>query len=176
VNASFNRIRGWQSGDGPFVPPPSGTLATEWARQPADSPYRVTASLTSTQVRNLNVNVAWTSNAGSPYTITTGSDDNLDGVLNDRPDGVPLRSLRTPGQATANLRVSYVLINTGANGGAPPPPGVRRYRVSLNLNASNVANRANLGGYSGNMLSDNFMRPTLVVNPRRVDLGLNIAF
>ncbi|MEO8482685.1 MAG: carboxypeptidase regulatory-like domain-containing protein [Acidobacteriota bacterium] len=174
LNASFNRIHARQSGDGPFVPPPSGTLATEWGPQPADSPYRVSASITSTQLRNLNVNVSWTSNAGSLYTETTGLDDNQDGVLNDRPDGVGLRTLRTPDQATANLRVSYTITTTSK---APPgTPGIRRYRVSLNLNASNVTNRANLGGYSGNLRSSNYGLPTLVVNPRRVDFGLNIGF
>lgn len=174
VNASFSRIRARQSGDGPFVPPPTGTLATEWGPQPVDSPYRVTASITSTQLRNLNVNLAWTSNAGSLYTETTGLDDNQDGVLNDRPDGIGLRTLRTPGQQAANLRVSYTLVTTSS---APPgTPGVRRYRVSLNLNANNLTNRANFGGYSGNLQSSNFGQPTLVVNPRRVDMGVNIAF
>lgn len=174
LNASFNRIRAYQSGDGPFVPSPTGTLATEWALQPADSPYRVTASLTSTQLRNLNVNLAWTTNAGSLYTETTGFDDNQDGVLNDRPDGVGLRTLRTPGQAGANLRIAYTIVTTG---GTPQnAPGVRRYRVSLNLNASNLTNHRNFGGYSGNLLSSNFGIPTFVVNPRRVDFGLNIAF
>ncbi len=173
MNASFNRIRAYQSGDGPFVPPPTGTIDTEWARQPADSPYRVTVSLTSTQMRNLNVNLAWTSNAGSLYTETTGFDDNQDGVLNDRPMGVGLRTLRTPGQATANLRVAYTIATTG---GAPGAPGARRYRVSLNLNASNLTNHRNFGGFSGNLRSADFGQPTLVVNPRRVDFGLNIAF
>jgi hypothetical protein len=45
----------------------------------------------------------------------------------------------------------------------------------LNLNASNLTNHTNLGGYSGNERV-NFMQPTLVVNPRRVDMGLNIGF
>jgi hypothetical protein len=177
LNASFNTIHAYQSGDGPFVPSPTGTLATEWSPQPADQPYRVSASITSTQLRNLNVNVSFTSNSGSLYTETTGFDDNLDGIINDRPDGVGLRTLRTPNQATANLRVAYTIATRGgASGpGGAPAPGARRYRVSLTFNASNLTNRANFGGYSGNR-NANFGQPTLVVNPRRADFGMTINF
>jgi hypothetical protein len=173
VAASYAYIHGRQNSDGPFAVPPTGDLDAEWGPLGADAPYRLTATLNSTQLRNLNVNLSWTINSGSPYTWTTGLDDNQDGIINDRPAGVALRSLRTSGQSAANLRLSYTLSTRG--GGAAPVPGMRRYRVSLNLNASNVTNHPNLGGYSGNARV-NFMQPTLVVNPRRVDMGLNIAF
>jgi hypothetical protein len=176
LNASvtYGKVRAWQTGDGPFTPSPTGSLETEWNLQPADAPYRVTAALTSTQLRNLNVNLSWTGNSGSPYSITTGVDDNQDGVLNDRPFGVPLRSLRTASQSTLNLRAAYTL-TTGTAG--PTVPGQpRRYRVGLSLNATNLTNRANYGGYSGNMASDDFMAPTMVVNPRRVEFSLNVGF
>jgi hypothetical protein len=54
-------------------------------------------------------------------------------------------------------------------------PGARRYRVSLTFNASNLTNRANFGGYSGN-LNSHFGQPTLVINPRRADFGMTINF
>ncbi|HVW06069.1 MAG TPA: carboxypeptidase-like regulatory domain-containing protein [Vicinamibacterales bacterium] len=177
LNTSFSTIHAYQSGDGPFVPSPTGTLATEWGPQPADQPYRVSASITSTQLRNLNVNLSFTSNSGSLYTETTGFDDNMDGVLNDRPDGIGLRTLRTPNQATANLRVAYTIVTRGGAGlpGGAAVPGARRYRVSLTFNASNLTNRANFGGYSGN-LNSHFGQPTLVINPRRADFGMTINF
>lgn len=40
----------------------------------------------------------------------------------------------------------------------------------------NLTNRANFGGFSGMMTSPFYRRATLVQNPRKVDLGLNIAF
>jgi len=176
--ATWGSVRAWQSGDGPFNVPPSGDLATEWAPNGSDQPYRFSGSITSTQLRNLTANLSWTANAGSLYTTTTGVDDNQDGLLNDRPDGVRLRSLRTPRQQTLNLRVQYTIMTAGA-APAPVPGGgssVRRYRVGLSFNASNLTNRANYGGYSGKMTSPDFQQPTLVVNPRRVDVGLNVAF
>ena len=120
-------------------------------------------------MRNLNVNVAWNANAGSRYTLTTGVDDNRDGILNDRPAGTALRSLQMPRQATLNLRVGYTVMTT-------PSGSARRYRIGLSLNVTNLTNRANYGGYSGNMTSSNFMAPTLVVNPRRADVGMTLGF
>ena len=45
-------------------------------------------SATSTQLRNLNANVSWTGVSGTPYTMTTGLDDNQDGLIDDWPAGV----------------------------------------------------------------------------------------
>jgi hypothetical protein len=173
ATATYGKIRAWQTGDGPFTPSPTGSQETEWNVQPQDVPYRLTAAITSTQLRNLNVNLSWTANSGTPYTITTGVDDNGDGVLNDRPFGTPLRSLRTADQSTLNLRVGYMATTGGAG---PSVPGQHRYRVGVSLNAMNLTNRANYGGYSGNMTSLDFMTPTLVVNPRRVEMSLNLGF
>ncbi|MEO8480634.1 MAG: carboxypeptidase regulatory-like domain-containing protein [Acidobacteriota bacterium] len=177
LTATYGLVHGRQNSDGPFFVPPTGDLGAEWGPQPADSPYRVALSLTSTQLRNLNVNVSWTANAGSPYTLTTGVDDNMDGIINDRPKGVALRSLRTSGQASANLRLAYTLVSGGGTPvGASPDPGARRYRLGLTLNATNITNHMNFGGYSGNMQSPYFQHPTFVMNPRRVDFGLTVGF
>jgi hypothetical protein len=173
VSANFARIRALQTGDGPFTPSPTGTLDTEWATGPMDQRYRATASLISTQVRNLNVNLSWNGVAGSAYTITTGVDNNLDGVLNDRPAGVGLRTLYMSNQSTLSLRAAYTLTRTapGMVNGQP-----RRLRVGLSINAANLTNRKNYIGFSGNMHSPDFSIPTAVANPRRVDVGLNIGF
>jgi hypothetical protein len=106
--------------------------------------------------------------------MTTGLDDNQDGVLNDRPFGVGLRSLRMPSQSTLNLRMAYTLTRTGSGTGPGGQP--RRYRVGLTFNAANLTNRNNYGGYSGNLRSPDFMNATMVANPRRVDVGLNLGF
>jgi hypothetical protein len=174
--ATYGKIRAWQSGDGPFTPSPTGTLDTEWAPSPNDVPYRTTISLTSTQVRSLTVNASWNATAGGRYTLTTGLDDNQDGVLNDRPAGVPLRSLQMPPQSTVNLRVAY-MFTTGSGPAGPPLPGApRRYRVGVSLSATNLTNHANYGGYSGNLRSADFQTATLVLNPRRVDVGMTLGF
>jgi len=39
-----------------------------------------------------------------------------------------------------------------------------------------LTNHANLTGFSGIVTSPFFMQPTAVQNPRRVDVGMNVAF
>jgi hypothetical protein len=175
LSATAGRTHGRNNSEAPFVPPASGTLDTEWGPMPIDMPYRVAASLTSTQLRNLNVNLSWNANAGNSYTVTTGLDDNVDGILNDRPFGVGRRSLRQPRQSTLNLRAAYTITRAAAG---PTVPGVqpRRYRVGLSASIVNLTNRRNYGGHSGNMQSPNFMVPTMVTNPRRVDFSVNVGF
>jgi hypothetical protein len=41
---------------------------------------------------------------------------------------------------------------------------------------NNVTNHANLSGFSGVMTSPFFMTANNVQNPRRVDMGFNLAF
>jgi hypothetical protein len=128
-------------------------------------------------VRNLNVNLSLAANSGTPYTITTGNDDNGDSLFyNDRPATIGRNSVRTPSHWTLSATASYSIWI-----GAPRPdedgdlePG--RYRLSFNVNATNLTNRANYSGFSGVMTSPFFRTATSVANPRRVDLGMTFGF
>ena len=176
---AYAKIRARNNSDGAFAVPPSGTPATEWGPGPADRPYRINLSVVSTQVRNLNVNLGWSATSGNPYTLTTGIDDNQDGFTNDRPLGVGLRSLRGAPQSTINLRASYTILTAGTAGGAAAAGGSgqsRTYRLNLNLNANNLTNRVNYGGYSGVMTSSFFMQPVFMLNPRTIYMGLGLNF
>ena len=53
---------------------------------------------------------------------------------------------------------------------------VARYRIGVYVNVINLTDHANYGGYSGVQTSPFFQRPTQVVNPRKVDVGMNISF
>jgi hypothetical protein len=55
---------------------------------------------------------------------------------------------------------------------APPA----RFRVNFFLNAQNLLNHDNYGGYSGTLTSPFFGVPTLVLNPRKVDAGIGFLF
>jgi hypothetical protein len=173
VNASIATMHYRNNSDGPFDVPASGTRETEWGPGPAQRSYQANIAIVSAQLTNLNVNLSWNGIGTAPYDWTTGRDDNGDGLLNDRPDGVERNTLRMPGQSTLNLRAAYTLVTGQPAGGASGP---RRHRIGLTFSASNLTNHANYGGYSGVMTSPFFMQPTFVVNPRRVDLGVTVGF
>ena len=107
-------------------------------------------------------------NAGQPYTETTGFDDNEDGIINDRPPGVGLRSLRGDGQFNMNMRVSYAFV---LGGGRRRPASSRATGLNLFTNVTNLTNYRNYGGYSGVMTSPFYRQPTFAQNPRRSTSG-----
>jgi hypothetical protein len=173
INAGYSWIRARNNGAGPFEVSPSGDPENDWGPGPADSPYRVQILMTSTQVRNLTANLTYSANAGGPYNWTTGLDDNLDGLLNDRPAGVGLRSLRGDGQQTLNARLQYAFALSNPQ---DLPVGQVRYRMNVFANINNVTNHQNLGGYSGVATSPYFRQPTFAMNPRNVNIGVGFNF
>ena len=173
ANGGYSYIHARRNAIGPFDVPASGTLDTEWGRGPADNPYRINVGVTSTQLRDLSVVTSINASAGYPYTELTGRDDNQDGLLNDRPDGVGIWMLRTTPVRTLSARATYNL-PVGRAGAAAPGPS--RYRASLFVSVNNLTNHANYGGFSGVRTSPFFGKPTQVQNPRKVDIGLNLSF
>lgn len=170
---SYQWIRARRNSGFAFEVPPSGSLDTEWGPGPGDLPYWLSVNINSTQLRNLNASVSWQANDGYPYMLTTGRDDNGDGIINDRPAGVGLWALRGTAQSTVSARFAYTL-TPGAPAGTPQ--GSIRYRVVMFMNVNNLTNRANYSGFSGVMTSPFFTQARSVNNPRRVDFGMNVNF
>ena len=189
-NTAFGRME--NDTDGAFTPPATGALADNWGPASNDIHRRFVASLNSTQLRNLSASLNFNAVSAPPYTILTGHDDNGDLIFNDRPAGVGRNSARASGFWTLNSYITYSLqfgkavtlppgigITSGAGGlavtqGAAQAAG--RYRMFVFVNAQNMTNHQNLGGYSGVMTSPFFGRATLAQNPRKIDLGLGLSF
>ncbi len=159
--------------DGAFVVPPSGTLDTEWAPALNDRPHRFGVSLNSQALQNLNATLRVEGSTGVPYNITTGLDGNGDLIFNDRPAGVTRNSVRAASPISATLNLAYA-IDLGARTAGDDAQS--RYRLGFTLQIANLTNRYNYGGYSGVMTSAYFLQPTLVQNPRKVDIGVTFAF
>lgn len=196
VNGTYTLGRSRNDADNRFWVPPSGDLNQEWGPSGGDVRHRVFLGISSQQIRNLNANLNMNISSGSPYNITSGLDTNLDGVFSERPDGVSRNSARAAGQFSANASVVYTFVmghstiggvqGVGIQGGAGGGPNVvtvvnsapPRYRLQLIAQIQNITNHANYAGYSGLDIAGNvgFMQPTVVLNPRKVDLGIGISF
>jgi hypothetical protein len=142
--------------------------------------------------------------SAAPYTITTGRDDNGDGVLNDRPEGVTRNSARGDARWDMSLRLTKSITFGGARAGTPqgrpvgdqvrPGPGAaggrqgggsagalgtatpQRFTVEFYAQAFNLLNHTNFVNYSGNLLSPFYGLPTSAAQARRMEVGLQFRF
>jgi hypothetical protein len=114
----------------------------------------------------LTTNISYQS--GNPYTVTTGTDDNRDGVLNDRPPGVPRNSERGPHRHNVSFNISKAFpLGDGSAGGA---------NVNVYANMNNAFNRTNLGTPIGNLSSSRFGQFVNAFNPREITVGMRFSF
>ncbi len=195
VNYTF--IKAESNGTGPFSLPASGNdLSSEWG--PIMPRHRFSGAFNMAPVQNLSISLNARQQSGSPYNITTGRDNNGDGVFNDRPAGVPRNSAWTAAQWDIGGRINYAIgfgTRPPASGGGPqgvmivigggasgPQGGFsggaadKRYQLNFYIAASNITNHNNYIGYSGVMTSQFFGQPTNVANPRKVEVGMRFGF
>ncbi len=108
-----------------------------------------------------------TNAASAPnYNIVTGIDTNQDGTFNEREPGVPRNSGEGEPLWTVTARGSKV-INLG------------KARAEIIVEAFNLFNRVNVGGFIGNQQSPQFGEPTVVFTgfePRQIQVGFRIDF
>ena len=154
----------------------------------------------------MNVNVGFNSSSGGYYNVTTGLDNNGDLMFNDRPAGVSRNSAQVP-VWNVGLRMWLSYSFTFGKSATSAPPGIMitsdrggaltvaqaptsaagRYRISISVNANNITNRNNYGGYIGNLSNlagfgqTDVVRRAAADQPRDVvrvltaDLGRDIA-
>jgi hypothetical protein len=178
--------------DGDFQLSPSGTLVDQWGRSILDVPSRLTFNFASLQFRRTTIQASLSQQSGVPFTITTGSDTNGDGIFNDRPAGVERNSLRGADQWNLFLYAQYQiplrrrttavtgLIATQFSGTTPSSVSTFsdnvRYRLSFSVSAQNLTNHASYTGYSGVLTSPFFNQPTAIVAPRRITVTTSLNF
>ncbi len=78
----------------------------EWGPASQDIRHRVFATMNYTFPLGIRVNLTNQFTSAPPYTLTTGSDNNRDGVSNDRPAGVGRNTERGASRFDTNLRVT----------------------------------------------------------------------
>jgi hypothetical protein len=152
------------------LPADSYHLETEWSRSDADERHRVGIAGVLTAGKLFRLGVILSASSGGPYTITTGRDDNRDGVAVDRPIGVRRNSGQGPGSLRLDLRWSrdFRFERLALDG--------NRIAASIAADAFNVLNRVNYSGYVGNLSSPFFGRPTSAQAARRLQLSFRVQF
>ncbi|HSK09787.1 MAG TPA: hypothetical protein VK911_09430, partial [Vicinamibacterales bacterium] len=196
VNYSLSRNR--TNSAGAFAIPASGdALDLEWGPSAGDVRHRMGASFNLAPFKNVTMGLNLRGQSGMPYNITTGRDDNRDGVFNDRPAGVTRNAARGDGLWDLGGRIAYawgfgaprqaqggggqqIVIRTGDGGGLAPGFGGgaadKRYRLEFYLSGQNLLNRANYTAYSFVLTSPYYGRPVAAAQPRKLQAGIRFAF
>jgi hypothetical protein len=197
-NLNYTWSRNTTNTTGAFVIPASGdNLESEWGPGTTDIRHRVGASFSSQPVKNMTVGVTLRAQSGTPFTITTGRDDNADGLFNDRPAGTSRNSARGAGLVDLGGRLSYawgfgkpqraggpggttVAIRIGEGAGLGPGFGGgaedKRVRLEVYVSGQNLLNRVNFTAYSFVMTSPLYGQPVAASQPRRLQVGARIGF
>jgi hypothetical protein len=189
--------------DGAFsLPANSLDPSAEWGPSAMDVRHRFSGMFNMDLWRGFKLASNFNASSASPYTITTGRDDNNDAVSNDRPTGVGRNSARGSGRWDVGTRLSYafgfgkkpgadgmpgggqmIMVRAGGGGGGDMPMGGfsggaddKRWRMELYVAATNLFNHPNLMGYSGVMTSPFFGIPTSAGPSRKIELGARFGF
>lgn len=147
--------------------------------------------------RGVTAGVSFMARSALPYNVTTGRDDNADGLITDRPQGTTRNSARGGASADVGMRLSWRTGFGGAPAAPPSGPQVRivrggadsnpladmpggaptsRYGLELSLQVFNALNRTNPTQFGGVMTSPFFGQPVAAGAPRRLEGGVRLTF
>ena len=175
---------------GIYLPPDSENLASERGRADHDRRHRIVlAGDTTFPWWGLRVSGVYQWASSIPYNVTTGGDDNVDGITTDRPAGVGRNTGEdTPAAAVNDYRTLHGLSPTVV----PSSPDLSQLDLRLYrpftfrsgkstgqayVQVFNVLNRFNGGLVEGRALARNFGAViTAAGPPRTIELGLKISF
>ncbi len=129
-----------------------------------DVRHRLTANVIYALPYEFNLSSIVTANSAPPYDHTTGSDDNLDFIRNDRPEGVAYNALRGDGYFQMDLRLSKKFSFDDAR------------KLEILWEMFNVSNTRNLSNFNGNERSSTFRKARAVLTPFQAQLGLKFIF
>lgn len=186
------------------LPANNQDIDAEWGPAADDIRHRIFSFVTTDLFWGLRAGLNFRAQSGRPYTITTGFDNNADGVLNDRPDGFGRNSERLPWQTSADLRMSWstafgpvrtptggargdVMMQRGPGGGGggfggpggPGGPGggeQKAVRLEVYLQTFNLFNTVNYNRFSAVQSSSTFGLPINAMPARRLEMGMRLGF
>jgi len=129
-----------------------------------DVRHRITGNVIYSLPFDVQVSSIITANTAPPYTHTTGTDNNLDFVNNDRPAGVGPYSLRADSYFQTDLRLTKKFIFQETRS------------VEVLWEMFNVFNTANLVNYNGNARAATFRQARGSLPPFQAQFGAKLVF
>jgi hypothetical protein len=140
----------------------------DWARSDSDRRHKFDLLASTEPTKFFTLGVALSLYSDKPVNVTTGADNNNDGIINDRPPGFTRNSMHGPGLIDLDLNLSHDFPLSKAKKEAKV--------VSISLNSFNVLNHTNDVTYVGVITSPFFGHAVAALPPRRTQLGLQFKF
>ncbi|MHB2006575.1 MAG: TonB-dependent receptor [Acidobacteriaceae bacterium] len=140
----------------------------EWSRADPDQRNRLNLLGTVNAGRWIDLGAILELYSGKPFDITTGADNNHDGVINDRPAGVPRNSGHGPAYANLDLNLSHSFV-LGQHAGEPE-------NLRIGLSSFDVFNHPNDLSYTGVITSPFFGHAVAAYPPRRMQVSAEFTF
>jgi hypothetical protein len=181
ITANYTWYRG--KSDGPVggstaLNTNSYDLESDWGNAGA-GPHAFNASVNSKMPLDVYLTTVVNFKSGNHYSITTGKDDNKDGVINDRPVGVPKNSELGPHffNVSFNFSKAFPLGRaTGSQAQRASTNTVAGAQMNVFANLNNAFNMTHLGTPSGVMTSPFFGRSFSATQPREIEVGMRFQF
>jgi hypothetical protein len=151
-----------------YFPGDSLDPAADWARSDNDRRHKFDLLGSMHPTKLFVVGMALSLYSGKPVNVTTGSDDNHDGIVNDRPDGLARNTLHGPGFVNLDLNISHDFVLSKQRKEART--------LTASLNSFNVLNHQNDVTYIDVVTSPFFGGPVAALPPRRMQLNLEFKF
>jgi hypothetical protein len=151
-----------------FFPASSYNAAADWGRSDNDRLHKFDLLASTQAIKFFTLGAALSIYSGKPVNITTGGDDNHDGILSDRPAGIPRNTMPGPAMIDLDLNLSHDF---------PLSKAKKESKViTLSLNSFNVLNHPNYVTYIGATSSPLFGKPVAAQPPRRMQLDVQFKF
>ncbi len=148
-----------------YFPASSYAPQNDWGRSNNDRRHKLDLLGTFEAENLFTFGVALAAYSGTPVNVTTGNDDNHDGLVIDRPAGTPRNTFHGPGYLNLDLNLGHSF--------KLHPREKESSAFTASLNAFNVFNFKNYSSYSG-VLGSGFGQAHQAQPPRRMQL--NVAF
>jgi hypothetical protein len=151
-----------------YFPGNSYDPGADWARSDNDRRHKFDLLASSQPTRFFTLGVALSLYTGKPVNVTTGADNNGDGVINDRPGGYGRNSMNGPGQISLDLNIAHEF-KLGR-------PAKEAKTLTVALNSFNVLNHTNDVTYVGVITSPFFGHGVAAQPPRRTQINVQFKF